>query len=173
MRFQLEQTNELLTTHSGLSLVGLLLPHLGLLCQCKSDFDHIEAFREDDFFQLSLGIDQVPSSATLRQRLDMAGSLWNSIILEESARMLKSAGAEITPSIRELVPLDIDVSPFDNSNTKKEGVSRTYKGHDGYAPIFAYLGQEGYCINTSFTKERTTVKKIQLNSLKKASAIPA
>ncbi len=45
------------------------------------------------------------------------------------------------------LPLDIDVSPFDNSGTKKEGVSRTYKGADGYAPIFAYLGQEGYGIN--------------------------
>jgi len=39
--------------------------------------------------------------------------------------------------------LDIDVTPFDNSGTKKEGVSRTYKGMDGYAPIFAYLGEEG------------------------------
>jgi hypothetical protein len=35
----------------------------------------------------------------------------------------------------------IDVSPFDNSGTKKEGVSRTYQGNDGYAPIFAYLGK--------------------------------
>jgi len=33
------------------------------------------------------------------------------------------------------VALDIDVSPFDNSMTKKEGVSRTYMGIDGYAPI--------------------------------------
>lgn len=44
---------------------------------------------------------------------------------------------------QEFLPLDIDVSPFDNSNTKKEGVSYTYKGHDGFAPIFAYLGKEG------------------------------
>lgn len=99
------------------------IAYLGLLCQGKSDFDHIEAFREDEFFQFSLGIGKVPSSPTLRQRLDMAGSLWNSVILEESARMHKIANAEITPSIRELVPLDIDVSPFDNSHTKKEGVS--------------------------------------------------
>ena len=44
------------------------------------------------------------------------------------------------------VPLDADVTPFDNSNTRKEGVSRTYKGHDGYAPMAAYLGREGYCL---------------------------
>ena len=46
--------------------------------------------------------------------------------------------------------MDIDVSPFDNSKTKKEGVSRTYKGVDGYAPIFAYLGREGYQVNVEF-----------------------
>jgi hypothetical protein len=45
------------------------------------------------------------------------------------------------------VPLDIDVSPFDSSNTKKQGISWTYKGFDGYAPIFAYLGNEGYLVN--------------------------
>lgn len=39
------------------------------------------------------------------------------------------------------------MSPFDNSKTHKEGVSRTYKGCDGYAPIFAYLGREGWLVN--------------------------
>jgi hypothetical protein len=41
----------------------------------------------------------------------------------------------------------MDVSPFDNSKTKKQGVGRTYKAYDGYAPIFAYLGAEGYLVN--------------------------
>lgn len=36
------------------------------------------------------------------------------------------------------IPLDIDVTPFDNSNSQKEGVSRTYKGFDGFAPNYAY-----------------------------------
>lgn len=47
------------------------------------------------------------------------------------------------------------MSPFDNSNTKKEGVSRTYKGCDGYAPIFAYLGQEGYGIHVQLCEGKT------------------
>lgn len=46
-----------------------------------------------------------------------------------------------------LVPVDIDVTPMDNSKFKKEGVSRTYKGFDGYAPMMAYIGTEGYAIN--------------------------
>lgn len=46
-----------------------------------------------------------------------------------------------------LVPVDIDVTPMDNSKSKKEGVSRTYKGFDGYAPMMTYIGTEGYAIN--------------------------
>ena len=141
-----------------MSLPGIINPqisnsdcavaYIGLLCQGKNDFDHIENFREDSFFQCSLGLEQVPSSPTLRQRFDKVKNYWNGIVMEESARMLKHANAAITPCHGKLVPLDIDVSPFDNSGTKKEGVSRTYKGHDGYAPIFSYLGEAGYCINT-------------------------
>jgi len=33
---------------------------------------------------------------------------------------------------------------------QKKRVSRTYKGNDGFAPIFAYLGQEGYLVNLEF-----------------------
>lgn len=181
MKFILEQSEEHITTHSGLSLVGLLvsktslkerlnqtslpgvttpeIPHgdiavayLGLLCQGKSDFDSIEPFREEPFFQMALGLGQTPSSPTLRQRLDMAAKnyKWRQIILEESVNLIKNTGAPVTPITlkgKRYVPLDVDVSPFDNSKTKKEGVSRTYKGFDGYAPIFAYLGEEGYAIN--------------------------
>lgn len=45
------------------------------------------------------------------------------------------------------VPVDIDVTPFDNSKSNKEDVSRTYKGFDGYASIMAYIGTEGYLVN--------------------------
>lgn len=37
--------------------------------------------------------------------------------------------------------------PFDNSKSHKEEVSRTYKNFDGYAPIMAYIGTEGYGCN--------------------------
>ena len=36
-----------------------------------------------------------------------------------------------------MVPVDIDVTPMDNSKTSKLGGSRTYKGFDGYAPMMA------------------------------------
>ena len=196
MRFIIEQSDESITTHSGLSLIGLLLEktrlgprlnatilsdmgtpeisnrkvaysYLGLLCQGKSDFDHIEPFREDEFFFAALQMGTVPSSPTLRQRLDMAatGSGWQTILLEESGNLLRSLGVAVSPvhlgadSKRAYVPLDVDVSPFDNSKTKKQGVSRTYKGHDGYAPIFAYLGLEGYAVNVNLREGKDHCQK--------------
>jgi hypothetical protein len=44
--------------------------------------------------------------------------------------MLKRLKASITGCRNGLVPLDVDVFPQDNSHTKKEGVSRTYKNYD-------------------------------------------
>ncbi len=197
-KFILENSDETLTTHTGLGLVGLLLSksklykrftslkipeirsipgiqngdviqsYIGLLSQGKNDFEYIEAFREDPFFSLALDIQEVPSCATLRQRLDQIAKTdaWKSIILEESVKVLTYFDASVTPlTITNekqedvpIVPLDIDVSPFDNSNTKKEGVSRTYKGCDGYAPNFAYLGQEGYAVNTELLEGSTHVQ---------------
>lgn len=46
-----------------------------------------------------------------------------------------------------LVPVDIDVSVLDNSDSNKQGVSFTYRKHDGFALIFAYIGKEGYMLN--------------------------
>lgn len=135
------------------------ISYIGLFCQGKNDFDSIEPFRQDKFFKSALGIRKVPSSPTLRQRFDMVGSTWNNIILEESALLLKKAGVKITPCYKDYVALDIDVSPFDNSKTKKEGVSMTYKGFEGYSPIIAYLGQEGYGVNIELREGKQNCQK--------------
>jgi hypothetical protein len=59
---------------------------------------------------------------------------------------LQSVQAPITALETGHVALDVDVFPQENGGTKKEGVSRTYKPNvDGYAPIAAYLGREGWC----------------------------
>ncbi|MER2080595.1 MAG: hypothetical protein ABS876_03630 [Ruminococcus sp.] len=34
-----------------------------------------------------------------------------------------------------MVPVDMDVTPMDNSNTSKEGISWTYKKFMGYTPM--------------------------------------
>jgi hypothetical protein len=176
MRFIISTTDEVILPQSGLALVGALLQQtklrqridaldvegyakpevkhgdvvtaaVGLLCLGKSDFTDIEAFRDDDFFRLSLGLRQIPSEPTLRQRLDAMRDACGPILREESALLLRKYARRPTPCHGEWVALDVDVSPFDNSGTKKEGVSWTYKEVDGYAPIFAYLGEEGYLVH--------------------------
>lgn len=186
--FKIETTDEIIPTQSGLALLGLLISktklsqrldqlptetgvdpeipnsaiaksYLGLLVQGKTDFDHIEAYRSDPFFKQCLGLEKVPSSSTLRQRLDKAGGEWEDIVLEESARLINISGMEITPCKEDYLPVDVDVCPFDNSDSHKEGVSRTYKGVDGFAPIFAYLGIEGYGVDGELRAGKTHCQK--------------
>ncbi|MFP7754081.1 IS1380 family transposase [Thermodesulfobacteriota bacterium B35] len=174
-RFIIEQSDEeFYTSHSGLALIGLcinryselskvinrkmdehgnlishsdlLRSYLGLLCLGKSDYEAITAMRNDDYFKSSLGITKVPSPERLRQRLDQEADNYREVAEKCSVSMLKKFGVHLTPLDTGHVPLDADVFPMDNSGTKKEGVSYTYKGHDGYAPIAAYLGQEGWCL---------------------------
>ena len=173
-RLILEQSSEeFYTSHSGLALAGAcinrysdlgryvgkvakgsdhiaeidtLRSYLGLLCLGKSDYQAIAAMREDDYFKQALGIGRMPSVERLRQRLDDAGTNLVPVINRCSRTMLKRLSAPITGYQNGMVPLDVDVFPQDNSNTKKEGVSRTYKNYDGYAPIAAYLGMEGWCM---------------------------
>lgn len=61
---------------------------IGFICVGKPDFDAIELFRDDPFFTQSLCLNSVPSSPTLRQRLDSARGGFNNIILEESLRLV-------------------------------------------------------------------------------------
>jgi len=176
MEFVINETNEILVSHSGLALAGAVLegsplrrrlngiclgerkrpeiPHgdvlsamIGLLCLGKSDYADIETYRQDEFFRRAMGVKKLPSEETLRQRMDELGTTPIAIVQEESARLLARHAPALTACHDEWIPLDIDVSPFDNSGTKKEGVAWTYKKLDGYAPNLAYLAEEGYLIH--------------------------
>ena len=131
----------------------VMVSYIGLLGLGQSAYEAIEPFRADENgFKLLLNLEAVPSCATLRQRLDQLAAMPESAQLlstlkEESLAILKNQKAVLTPVVRDLVPLDIDVTPFDNSKSHKEAVSRTYKGFDGYAPIMAYVGREGYLVD--------------------------
>jgi len=127
-----------------------VIPYIGLLCQGKTEYEDIRELQEDTSFSCqALRINTLPSCETVRQRMDeLAFDITaTDMIMEESAQMLKSVGLEPTPTFTGHVPLDIDVSVHDNSQSKKEGVGRTYMGVDGYAPIYAYIGEEGYACN--------------------------
>ncbi len=124
----------------------ILKSYLGLLVQGKTDFDAIEAYRDERFFAEALGIRTVPSSPTLRQRMDTHAAAWFPLLDSLNEFLLRNAKAVFRPLDCGWVPLDLDVFPMDNSLTRKEGVSRVYNGVDGYAPLACYLGADGYCL---------------------------
>jgi len=133
----------------GIAASSLLKAYVGLLCTGKSDFDAIESLRRDAFFRDALGLAAVPSSPTLRQRMDTladSGDTALTALDEANERLLRRAKPTFTPLPTGHLALDFDVFTLDNSGTAKEGVGRTYMGFDGYAPIAGYLAEEGYCL---------------------------
>lgn len=128
---------------------AVLCSYLNLLIQGRYHFDEIELFRDDESFQMICELCHIPSSATLRQRLDLL-SLEDSVLNKLNSMHLNllkpvSFGTE-SYSGANLIPCDIDVSVLENANSLKEGTGFTYRNCVGYAPIFAHLGTEGYLL---------------------------
>ena len=141
----------------------ILASMIALISVGKPDYDAIEIYRDrQEFFTKALDVRSCPSSPTLRQRINLIGHQADSLIKEAVVSLLQKAAPAISPlktCVGDFLPLDMDVSPFDNSKTQKEGVSRTYKGMDGYAPIFAYFGTEGYLVNVELREGKQHCQK--------------
>lgn len=131
----------------------ILGSYIGCLCMGKPEFEAIRETGDDpEFFRQAMGIKRIPSAESLRQRMDEIGCSMRGTILWENTNLLVKNHASPSKLPCGFVPVDMDVTPCDNSKTKKEGVSRTYKGCDGYAPMMAYIGREGYLINCELRK---------------------
>ena len=154
---RLERDLATIPLRHGIAHADCVKSYVGLLSTAKSDFDAIENRRKDTFFKAALDIDRVPSAPSLRQRFDEQANAMIPIVDAASTDFIANTRAPVTPiTIRygtspravkhKYVPLDVDVFPMDNSGTRKEGVSYTYKGFNGYAPLAAYLGEEGWCL---------------------------
>ena len=139
----------------------IALTYIGLLAQGKTQYEAVKEMSDDpEFYKDALGIVRaIPSAETLRQRMDDIGDSRREDILRTNLSMFTAHGIKPNSLPCGLTPLDIDVSPFDNSKTSKEGVSRTYKGCDGYAPIFAYLGTEGFMVNAELREGKQHCQK--------------
>jgi len=136
-----------LPVRTGVASSDIVRSYLGLLVQGKSDFDAIENLRGDKFFKQALGIGLLPSSPTLRQRMDANASSLAGQVLPMIERLLDRHAPEYGVLPCGWLPLDIDTFAMDNSGTAKEGVGRTYAGVDGYCPLAAYLGSHGFCLD--------------------------
>ena len=128
----------------------ILLSYIGLLCQIKTSYEDIREMSADpNYYKLALGITRtIPSAETSRQRMDDNGSSFRKEILDANAEIFNSYNIKPTSLETDLVPVDLDVTPMDNSKTRKEGVSYTYKGFVGYARMMEYIGTEGFLVNT-------------------------
>jgi len=129
---------------------SILMTLVGMLCNARTDFDDVKLYQDDAVFAQAFHIDQLPSEASLRQRLDELPQERSHAALRGFNQALlkqRSFGAVQAAHLR-LVPVDIDVSPLDNSGSNKQGVSFTYKRHDGFAPVFAYIGTQGYMLDS-------------------------
>ena len=137
-------------TRSGVANSDILKSYLALLCLGKNDFDAIENLRGNAFFMRALGLRAVPSSPTLRQRLDTHAGDWFDLAAEMNQALLSSRinAKPIDFGILDCgyTPVDLDTFAMDNGGTKKELVGRTYAGVDGYCPFAVYLGSLGYCL---------------------------
>jgi hypothetical protein len=134
---------------------GKVLTQLfGALVQGTPDFEAVKPFRESELVKQAFGLDTALAAETVRiyagnmtERPELVTGLLEQI-QECSLRLLSRA--EFTPVAtkrKEYIPCDIDTTPMNNEGTKKENIGWTYKGYEGYHPICAYLGAEGYLLS--------------------------
>lgn len=159
-RFKLVQSDADIVSHSGLALIGralsqctdlaadlddlklrhgtrhsdVMLAYTALLALGKNDFEAINTIDSPDYFRQALGLKRVPSEATLRQRMDDRAREYMPALIKANRDFLVRSRPTLTPVSTGHVALDADVTPFDNSASHKEGVSWTYKRHDGLQP---------------------------------------
>ena len=132
---------------SGAITTGdVAVAYVATLCTGKSDFEAVSTLKDKVLMPESLGLQAFPSPVTVRQRLDEGADLYMHYVQKATADLLRMAKAPITALATGHVALDVDVTPLDNSKTKKEGIGWTYKQFEGYAPIAAYLGEEGWAL---------------------------
>jgi hypothetical protein len=139
----------------------VVLTYIGILAQGYTEYDAVRTLQEDEeSSKLNLGLTKgVPGEATLRQRMDQIGDKLRGVTLRSNADMFRKNKVKPSANGKGYVPVDIDVTPMDNSDTKKEGVSRTYAGYDGFAPIVAYVGTEGFMADVELREGKQHCQK--------------
>jgi hypothetical protein len=185
-RFKLEQSNADIISHSGLALVGqaikrythlstaldikvplrygirhsdVVKSYLALLSTGKNDFEVVNNIDSDFYLMNAMSVKEIPCEATLRQRMDKHADAFLPILKFASIEFLTHINPTLTPVASGHIPIDADMTPMDNSGSHKEGVSRNYKGHDGFAPMAVYFGQEGYCLDFEFREGKQHCQK--------------
>ena len=143
-RLRLPKTSRGHVSHGAAVACAVCLAALG-----QNDYADLEGYAGDPVFVESVG-GRLPSQETFRQRIDQlceAAGL-PALLDDLASELLRGCRpSRVKVNGRGLVPLNIDVSVMaEPCSENKEGVGWTYKGENGYAPIFAYLGAEGFAL---------------------------
>jgi hypothetical protein len=121
------------------------------MAEGKSDYESMGEKRGSLFFKEAMGLEFVPAKETARLYLGQMAADADAVIMQlrgSAAKIIRRAPLHgLWIKGRNYLPVDIDTMAMDNSKSKKEGVSRTYQGFDGFHPIFAYVGKEGYMLD--------------------------
>jgi len=180
--YEINTTTERLSSTGGIAIAGKILEKIkfesssiqtkhidilksmiGLYVQGRTKYEEISLFKDDKFFRDSLNLKYVPARETLRLYLEQ--------MIPEKDKVCETLEKYVPKIInnstinpvkiekRPYLPVDIDTSPFNNSKSKKEGVSRTYKNFDGFHPIFCYIGREGYMLNCELREGKQHCKE--------------
>ncbi|MDR0447671.1 MAG: IS1380 family transposase [Treponema sp.] len=177
----LKDIKSLIVTNAGTIITSLF----GLMVEGRSDFESMGEKRGSLFFKEALGLAHVYAKETVRLYLERMAPEADTIIgqlRESTVKILRKAPMHgLWIKGKHYLPVDIDTTTMDNSKSNKEGVSRTYQGFDGYHPIVAYAGKEGYMLDSELRPgsqhcQKGTVEFIKgiiprLGSIKKSGRI--
>jgi len=134
--------------------IEIIRSYMAMQCSGHSNFEHLDLFRTCSFFKQILDADSIISKERLRQRLDLM-ALNNSSLIENLSKLNfylleQNSAPQLIPD-HKFIPLDFDVTIFDNSDSHKQGVRSTYEHNiDGYAPMMTYFGHQGFLLNHQF-----------------------
>ena len=138
-----KQLDSALPVRNGVANSDILRSFVGLQVQGKSDFDAIENFRGDTFFKHALGIKLLPSSPTLRQRMDARAEDMFDFLPPLIETLLAGARPDYGVLPCGWLPLDVDTFAMDNGDSAKDGVGVPIPGSKGTARSPRTLARTG------------------------------
>ena len=138
----------------------IMLTYIGLLCQGKTEYDTVHEMQDDpDFYKTALGITRrIPSAETLCQRMDDIGSSLRPQILEANIDMFHIHQMGPSALTSGEVPVDIDVTPFDNSKTRKASLV-LIKGLMAMRRLWLISGRRAILLTQNCGRGDSTAKK--------------
>jgi hypothetical protein len=133
---------------------------IALMTAGNSNYADIEKFRSDFLFRKVAG-GNVPSQETYRQRLNaLAEKDWQRILdANVSDQLSRVSLTRIDVDGETLIPLDIDVSVFEDTASHKEGVSLSYHKVNGLPRFSAMRDARVSWSPTNCAPEASTARK--------------